>query len=160
MSEMIIQRESLTAIADEIRILSGTEGTMGLDAMKSNVSEANANVDTEADLIAQISAALEGKTGSGGSGANVETCTVVISGHPSNASCAITRYVDDEFIVTHSMPSNSTFYNVVCGSGIYVNGVFVVAEVTAGTVLSCGNGFVYQVPMSPSELVTITLTQG
>ena len=66
MAKYLIQSESLTAIADEIRVLSGTEEAMSLNTMESHISEANANVDTEADLIAQISSALEGKTGSGG----------------------------------------------------------------------------------------------
>lgn len=66
MAEMLIQSESLTAIADKIRVLSGTEDTMSLNAMESHVGEANTNVDTEADLIAQISSALEGKAGGGG----------------------------------------------------------------------------------------------
>lgn len=60
----------MTALADEIRILSGTEGTMGLDAMKTNVNQANSNVNTEADLISQIQTALEGKAGGSG-GASV-----------------------------------------------------------------------------------------
>lgn len=34
----------MTALADEIRVLSGAEGTMGLDAMKSNVNTANSSV--------------------------------------------------------------------------------------------------------------------
>lgn len=54
----------MTAIADEVRELSGTTGTMGLDAMATHVGEANTKVGTEADLIAQIASALEGKAGS------------------------------------------------------------------------------------------------
>jgi hypothetical protein len=61
MSKYLIQSESLTAIADEIRVLSDTEEAMSLSAMESHIGEANTNIDTEADLIAQITAALEGK---------------------------------------------------------------------------------------------------
>lgn len=70
MAEMLIQSESLTSIADKIRVLSGTTNAMGLDAMANHVGEANTNVNTEAGLIAQIASALEGKAagGSGGSG--------------------------------------------------------------------------------------------
>jgi hypothetical protein len=42
----------MTALADEIRELSGTEDTMGLDAMANRVGEANTDISTEADLIA------------------------------------------------------------------------------------------------------------
>ena len=44
----------MTAIADEIRTLSGTTGTMGLDAMATNVNSANTKVDSQSDLLAQI----------------------------------------------------------------------------------------------------------
>lgn len=59
--EYIIKGESLTALADEIRELSGTTGYMGVSAMTTHVSEANTNISTESDLIAQIQTALEGK---------------------------------------------------------------------------------------------------
>jgi hypothetical protein len=61
MAEMLVQSESLTSIADKIRVLSGTESAMGLDDMANHVGEANTDVATEADLIVQIAGALEGK---------------------------------------------------------------------------------------------------
>lgn len=56
----------MTALADEIRELSGTTEKLGLDAMTTNVSVANDTIDSQAGLIAQIASALEGKA-SGGS---------------------------------------------------------------------------------------------
>ena len=61
MAEYLIQGKSLTTIADEIRTLSGTTDTMGLNAMATHVGNANTNVSTEANLIAQIATALGGK---------------------------------------------------------------------------------------------------
>ena len=55
----------MTALADEIRILSGATSQMGLDAMKTNISNANSNVNTESGLIAQIRSALQCETASG-----------------------------------------------------------------------------------------------
>lgn len=65
----------MTAIADEIRELSGTTGTMGLDDMANYISEANDDVCTEANLIAQIAEALNGKASGGG---NTQTAIIVL----------------------------------------------------------------------------------
>lgn len=53
----------MTAIADKIRSLLGLTGIMGLDAMANNLGTAVSECDTQAALIEQIKAALEGKTG-------------------------------------------------------------------------------------------------
>ena len=56
----------MTAIADEIRELSGTTEAIGLDAMKTHVGNANDKIENQSDLIAQITSALEGKAVGGG----------------------------------------------------------------------------------------------
>lgn len=76
MAEMLIQSESLTAIADEVRVLSGTEEAMSLDTMVEHIGEANADVSTQANLIAQIASALEGKA-VGGSGIQTIPFTLI-----------------------------------------------------------------------------------
>lgn len=63
MAEYLVQEESLTAIANEVRTLSGTTEPMSLDAMATNVSDANTEVDSQEELLTQIASALENKVG-------------------------------------------------------------------------------------------------
>lgn len=53
----------MTAIASRIRTLLGLSNTMGLDAMATNLGTAQAEVDEQAALIAQISSVLNSKAG-------------------------------------------------------------------------------------------------
>jgi hypothetical protein len=65
--EYLVKDTSLTAIADEIRVLSGKTGAMGLDVMTSTLSTENTNFETnlttQDSLISQIQTALQGKAG-------------------------------------------------------------------------------------------------
>lgn len=57
--------EKFTALADEIRELSGTDTPKGLDDMIADVDSANTEVDEQSGLIEQIAVALEGKAAGG-----------------------------------------------------------------------------------------------
>ena len=50
--EYLIQGDTLTNIADKIRVLSGTEGDMGLDDMATHIGDANASIDAALSAIA------------------------------------------------------------------------------------------------------------
>lgn len=63
MAEYLIQSETLTNMADKIRVLNGVEGAMTPAQMDGNLGEVNVEVDEQTDLIAQIASALEGKAG-------------------------------------------------------------------------------------------------
>ena len=56
----------MTAIADKVRDLSGVSGKLGFDAIAENLGEAVTTCDSQAELIAQIQTALEGKSAGGG----------------------------------------------------------------------------------------------
>lgn len=125
----ITQLESnLTAIADEIRVLNGTEEAMGLDDMKNHVENANTDVATEANLISQIAAALEGKaSGSGGSGGgSADTCTVTIKQIDGLSGNIIATQVENGVETIYNLGNyydyrtcqleSLTINNVKCGS--------------------------------------------
>jgi hypothetical protein len=56
----------MTALADEVRELSGETGQLSLEGMTDKVSESNGTISDQSDLIAQIAEALEGKAAGGG----------------------------------------------------------------------------------------------
>lgn len=58
---MATVNEKMTAIADEVRALSGTSDALGLDAMATNIESANTEVGAQTDLLAQVATALETK---------------------------------------------------------------------------------------------------
>ena len=61
MNEYLVKKESLTAIANEIRTLTGTTESMSLTDMATNVGNANSEVANQAGLITQIQTALQNK---------------------------------------------------------------------------------------------------
>ena len=61
MANTELLNSKLTAVADEIRELSGAESLLSLDAMASNVKESNGEIFAQKQLIEQAAAALEGK---------------------------------------------------------------------------------------------------
>ena len=55
----------MTAVADAIRVLSGTTDAMGLDSMAAHVGNANQTIGEQKTLISTIKETLAGKTAGG-----------------------------------------------------------------------------------------------
>jgi hypothetical protein len=111
----------MTALADEIRVLSGTTGAMGLDAMATNVGEANDEIDTQATKIAEISALLEGKAVSGTHlDGNIETCILTVNKSPDNAD--ILWYVNENMELAQYQIQQSAFSLSIAKNTIFIGG--------------------------------------
>ena len=141
----------MTALADEVRTLSGATAKLGIDAMTTNVQSANTEVSDQSDLIAQISAALDGKAGGSGSGGGgISTCTVTISGALNNYASVV-----ENGAVTVKNISAGTYDNIVCGSAItfLTDWAWWNATVSGGATVinSSGNANLVAIVQAPTE---------
>lgn len=122
MSKYLIQNTTLENIADEVRTLSGMEETMTPSKMKENLNGANSAIQTEADLIAQILAALNSKVN--------KTFTFYIKGEPHTAERGMTwkewcasDYCDNWYIFSPEDPYESWVSNA--DDHIYYDGEYI-----------------------------------
>ena len=126
MAEYLIQSESLTNIADKVRVLSGTEDTMSLNAMENYVDDANADINTESELISQIMIMLEEKTNIPIPEVTIGTATKKLS---SNGTTISFTGLTEEPKLFAICPTE----NISLSSTRYVTGVTYDGTITYGT---------------------------
>lgn len=155
MSDLIItEKANITAVADNIRSITGHTGSLTLGEMATikNTSQA-VNLDEELDeqdnLIAQIQTALEGKAaGSGSSGTTTETCTVTIENNKGFAfNIAYTDVSNETLVPTIAKHSATTITKdyIVAGNTIMTISISTIAmESFSISVTDCELLQVYQ----------------
>jgi hypothetical protein len=89
---------SMTSLANEIRELSGTTDKLSLGEMITNLDNANDEVDTQAELIAEITTALEGKA-AGGGGAIPTYSGTIITPMMLGSGQRVFLYIDGNLVV-------------------------------------------------------------
>jgi uncharacterized phage infection (PIP) family protein YhgE len=132
--------EKMTAIANEVRTISNTDEVMGLDKMAEYLNDANAEVNSQTDLIAQIQSALQGKA-AGSGGGTIETVTGKITYLETPDSGTSVYYIDENGELA-SLTEKSGVINVMKGSILYVMAMSSVCNLTSGgaTKISVGYG--------------------
>ena len=165
MADLVIcKKTDLTGIANEVRTISGTSNSLSLDAIQTELNNANTEANIQADLISQITTALEGKAAGGDSGGSVETCSLTVNAMDEVPVYCTTVDENGTFSgckatwVSDGMISSAFIKDVVCGSvftigqtaqAIYIEGT---AELLSDSVVS-----IYKAPIVADEECIITL---
>lgn len=108
----------MTALANEVRELSGSSAKMGIDDMTTNVSNANEEVDNQTDLIAQIKAVVDNLPEAGDSDNNpVYTVKNSLSGNVMFGGTIIASEESVQFPIVYNI-KNTAMLQIAISSDI------------------------------------------
>lgn len=118
----------MTAVANRIRALSGLTGTMGVDAMASNLETANSEVNAQGGLLNQALTLIEGKAAGGSGGGN----SGAFSASEEFIWTAPTDYTHNgaEASIPHSLGVVPDGFLITCESLTYDSEDYVIASVS------------------------------
>lgn len=151
---MATVNEKMTALADEVRELSGTTTVKSINTMTTDINAANIEIAEQTELLEQIATALENKTaGGGGSGGAIETWSGTIEvGVPFVDG---TLYYTDANLTMQTVPFSGVGFSInavketfICfkmGSGLiesYQNAIQIFNGYSIGLLQLTGDNFV------------------
>ena len=142
----------MTAIANEIRTLSGINGKIGLDAMATNVGEANAEISEQENLIGQIIAALENKTAGG-----VTLPTLTNEGSASDLLSGKQLINSNNEVITGTIATKTSSNLTANGATITVPAGYYASQATKS--VSTATQATPSISVSSAGLITASATQ-
>lgn len=142
----------MTALADEIRELSGTSGALGLDAMTNKISEANEEIVNQSESLASALAALEGKVAGSASPVLQEKTVTPITSEQSVTPDS--GYDGLSKVTVNAIPSN--YVKPMGIIGITSNGSYNVTNYATAIVSVGGGGLPTIIPTISTGFVNST----
>lgn len=143
----------MTAIADEIRTLSGATVAMGLDAMATNIGNANSEIDSQADLLSQIITALEGKAAVG----DIELPTLTNEGSAGDMLSGKQLINSNNEVVTGTIPTKTSSNLTASGATVTVPAGYYASQATKS--ISTATQATPSITVSSAGLITAKATQ-
>lgn len=155
MAEYLIQDTTLAELADSARVITGETKELSPAEIKEQLVIAEEAIDTQANLLAQLSAILDGKAAGGGNGGTstpLETCTVTM-GYQKNSNLVYTAVENGEAVL------KTVFLPIDANNSTLISLNIDLSKVLKGSYLIFGNSTTTAVLNPPSYSGDVELIQ-